>query len=124
MRLDEIVEVLAANSTSDFSFRPEATLLDPGDILTICATLVTITEGTIAQTTGAHELRLAHFSVKKYLISERLKKMSTHRYHITSLSANVLIAKTCLTYLHFESPISLMDEAKREFPFIEYAARF
>lgn len=87
MRINEMVEVLATDSTDDFSFMPEQRLPDPRDILTICSTLVSITStatnGTSAQT---DELRLAHFSVKEYLISDRLKNSSMHRYHITSPS--------------------------------------
>lgn len=71
------------------------------------------------------ELRLAHYSVKEYLISDRLKNASMHRYYITPLSANVSIAKDCLRYLlHFESPTILTASLDHEFPLIRYAAEF
>lgn len=48
-----------------------------------------------------------------------------HRYHITSLSANVLIVKTCLTYLlNFESPTILTADVDLEFPLTRFAAEF
>lgn len=129
MRIDEMVEVLAIDSTDNFCFSPEQRLPDPCDIITICSTLVSVTaaatENTSKQTTGSQELRLAHFSVKEYLISERLKKGLMHCYHITSFSANISIAQTCLTYLlHFERPDILTAEFDHEFPLIKYAAEF
>ena len=129
MRIDEMVEVLAIDSTDNFCFSPEQRLPDPCDILTVCSTLVSVTaaatENTSKQTTGSQELRLAHFSVKEYLISERLKKGLMHCYHITSFSANISIAQTWLTYLlHFERPDFLTAEFDHEFPLIKYAAEF
>ena len=126
MRIKEMVEVLAIDSTNEFCFKPEQRLPDPRDILTICSTLVNVTAAaTSTQTSETEELRLAHFSVKEYLISESLKKSSMHRYHTTQLSGHVSIAKTCLSYLlHFESPAVLVDEFDREFPLIKYAAEF
>lgn len=129
MRLDEMVEVLAIESTSDPCFRPEQRLADPRDILTICSTFVSVTavgeRETSTETAGAGELRLAHFSVKEYLISDRLNKASIHRYHIAPLSANVSIAKACLTYLlYFESPAFLTARFDSEFPLMGYAAEF
>lgn len=125
MLVDEMVEVLATDSC----FKPEERLPDPRDILTICSALISITaaeQKTIpTQTHGTQELRLAHFSVKEYLTSDRLKKNSMHQYHVTPLSANVSITKTCLTYLlHFESPTILSAEFDHVFPLIRYAAKF
>ena len=131
MRIDEMVEVLAidtTDTTDNFCFHPEQRLPDPRDILTICSTLVSVTtaaKDASTQTSRTQELRLAHSSVKEYLISDRLKKASMHRYHITPLCANVSIAKTCLTYLlHFKDPTILMNEVDYEFPLIGYATEF
>ena len=132
MRLNEMVEVLAIDLTNEFCFLPVQRLPDPRDILTICSTLVSVVSvlaiakrNSSWQTYQSEELRLAHFSVKEYLISDRLKRASMHRYHITPLSANVSIAKCCLIYLlYFKSPAILTAECYVEFPLIEYAAEF
>ena len=129
MRLDEMVEVLAIDSSSDSRFSPEQRLPDPYDILTICSTLVSVTTAirrlTPYETIRTQELRLAHFSVKEYFISDRLKKSSMCYYHITPSSANVSIAKACLAYLlHFETLTMLTAEFDHDFPFIRYAAEF
>lgn len=126
--------MLATNSTSDCRFESEHRLPDPQDILTICSALASVTPAAnqvIAVedeliTVGGEALRLTHFSVKEYLISDRLKKTSIHRYHITPLSANISIATTCLTYLlYFESPTILMEVGfEYEFSLTSYAAKF
>src|ERR1700737_3999508 len=60
LRIEEIVEVIAIDIKDNHLFDPENRLPDPQDILTICSSMVTITDS---------ELRLAHFSVKEYLVS-------------------------------------------------------
>ncbi|MCJ1462463.1 hypothetical protein MMC07_001065 [Pseudocyphellaria aurata] len=128
MQLDEMVEVLATGSTVGSCFRPDDRFVNPHDILTICSTLISVTatsNGTSTPNTNTQELRLAHYSVKEYLISDRLKKTSMHRYHIAPLSANIFVATTCLTYLlYFESSTILTAEFEDEFPLARYAAEF
>ena len=118
-----MVEVLAIDSTDKPCFRPEKRLLDPSSILTICSTLVSVTnsaakdtdsslgeldsdttsytnsgmEDTEIETIGT--LRLAHFSVKEYLTSDRIKASSFSQYYITSSLANFHITTHCLAYL-------------------------
>lgn len=128
MRLDEMVEVLAI---SDCRFMPEQRLPEPWDILKICSTLVSVTAAvkrnpTTTELTETQELRLAHFSVKEYLISDRrLEKTTMHRYHITPLSAHFSITKDCLTYLlYFESFTILRAKYDDEFPLIRFAAEY
>lgn len=78
MQVNEMMEVLAIDSKEDFCFRPEQRLPDPRNILKICSTLVSITAAatndTPSETLGIKELRLAHYFIKEYLISLRLKK--------------------------------------------------
>lgn len=96
-RLDEMVEVFAIDSTSESPrFRPGQWLPDPRDILIICSSLVSVatarTEDASTQASEADESRMAHFSIKNYLISERLRNASMHCYHITKSFADVSIA--------------------------------
>ncbi|KAF8518577.1 hypothetical protein JB92DRAFT_2712247, partial [Gautieria morchelliformis] len=109
--LREAVEVLATDPDGENGplFDPDQRFDDPRDILTLCSSLVTITDvdktfyqpkylkgdqGTLT------ELTLAHFSVREYLVWESLR---THRklsfYHCDTKLANTFIAKTCLIYL-------------------------
>ncbi|KAF8513462.1 hypothetical protein JB92DRAFT_2721348, partial [Gautieria morchelliformis] len=109
--LRESVEVLATepDGVNEPLFDPDRRFDDPRDILTLCSSLVTVTDvhGTsyypqsLADAQERFtELTLAHFSVREYLVSESLR---THRklsfYHCDTKLANTCIAKTCLTYL-------------------------
>ena len=147
MKLDEMVEVLAIDSTDKPCFRPEKRLLDPSSILTICSTLVSVTNSaakdtdfslgepdsdTMSYTNSGMEdteietietLRLAHFSVKEYLTSDRIKASSFSQYYITSSLANFHITTHCLAYLlYFDSPVITAEDV-REYPLGPYAAK-
>jgi hypothetical protein len=67
------------------------------------------------------ELRIAHYSVKEYIISERT---STSPFHISEVSAHTLIAERCIRYLlcHLAVSKELTRKYLMEIPFLEYAA--
>jgi hypothetical protein len=103
--IPEIVDVLAIDwQREEPQFEPENRVQDPKDILSMCTTLVTVSEITDYRSGTANletfpSLRLAHFSVKEYLVSNRIKASRASVYTITPSSANHFIAKTYLTYL-------------------------
>src|SRR5436190_11129120 len=115
LQIEEIVEVIAVDTEGHPQFDPDRRLLEPGDILTICSSLVTI---------AGVEIKLAHFSVKEYLVSERIQKGPAHQYSIGEIHANVSIAETCLAYLlHFDKANFLTSQTTKEFPLARYAAK-
>lgn len=75
LRIKEMVEVIAIN-TKESRFNPENRLLDSRDLLTICSSLVIVvlvmTKDNNRDSIEIIELRLAHFSIKEYLISNRI----------------------------------------------------
>ena len=99
-------------------------LRDPQNILTICFGLITSTvvvsksqhsgNNNAVDQDRAHfaqvrELRLAHFSVREYLVSERLRRSDNplSYYHFTRNIADTSIAKTCRpTYCHSISMVA------------------
>ena len=87
LRLDELAEALAV--------RPGSTQMDnlftPQDILTICSSLVTLTS------TG--ELKLAHFTVKEYLLSDRILLTSVAAYATQKIQASKCIVERSVAYL-------------------------
>jgi len=116
IRIDEIVDAIAVYSDSDPRFDPESRLPDPQDILTICSSLVTI---------DGVKVRLAHYSVKEYLVSERIQNGPASQYSIREVHANVSIAETCLVYLlQFGKANSLTSQTTKEFPLARYAAEY
>lgn len=104
--LSEMVEVLAVDWDGDEPrFEPDNRIPEPKDILTMCSTLVATTEdlGTHFSDDGYQDIwqtiRLAHFSVKEYLLSDRIKTSKASVYALDPVSANLFIAKTYLVYL-------------------------
>lgn len=44
-------------------------------------------------------VRLTHFSIKKYLIFERILQEDVKQYNILKINANIAIYNDCLAYL-------------------------
>lgn len=135
LRLGEAAEAVAfdmSHATFDINRR----LLNPLDILTMCSSLLVMNEtyyydyaygrGRVPIT----ELRLAHFTVKDYLISQSIQQSRHSYYSIEEKSSNLQIAKACLTYLNMdEFSFGYQDRRThnlflREWPLLDYAARF
>jgi Ankyrin repeats (3 copies) len=116
LRIDEVVDAIAVYSDNDPRFDLESRLPDPQDLLTICSSLITI---------AGVEIRLAHFSVKEYLISERIQNGPAYQYSIRERYANASIAETCLAYLlQFDKTNSLTHQTTEKFPLARYAAEY
>jgi hypothetical protein len=81
-----VAEVVTID-THESRFEPENRLSDPRDLLKICSGLVITAEVIAKNDYGAFinkttELRLAHFSVREYLISSRIRRGSSIEYAI------------------------------------------
>ncbi|KAF8479974.1 hypothetical protein JB92DRAFT_2679716, partial [Gautieria morchelliformis] len=137
LSMDEAVEVLATDPDAREGplFDERRRLLDPSSIVTICSSLVTITppEGSNTESSIGHhddsvlitDIRLAHFSVREYLISEHLRSSTTtlSYYWFNEKIAHVFIAKTCLAYLlQFNQDNGVNRNTARSYPLSHYAA--
>ena len=130
MYLEEVVEVLAIDwevhekPTFDMAFR----LPDPLDLLTICSSLVTLEEDTMddqdASTPQKRTLvRLAHSSVRDYLISDRIGTSPAAEYALNEALSHSFITQCCLTYLlQFTGPMD--PRSALTFPLVQYATQF
>lgn len=68
---------------------------------------------------------LAHFSVKEYILSERLRTGSLSRFYVESMKAHQHLSEMCLIYLlDFSSGERLVYFGFKEFPLLAYAARY
>jgi ankyrin repeat protein len=70
-------------------------------------------------------VRLAHFSVKEYLESERILGSKAEQFHLESAIGHQTLTQSCLTYLRYysisnEKTSTLQDLEK--FPMLRYAA--
>jgi ankyrin repeat protein len=76
-------------------------------------------------TTGTR-IRLAHFSVKEYLESERILGSKADQFHLESAISHQTLAKSCITYLRYYSispEKTLTEEDLEIFPLLKYAAQ-
>jgi hypothetical protein len=128
LRIEEVVDVIAVEINDDPRFDLDRRLPDPRDILTICSSLVATTVETIKQPSGTiagDYVRLAHFSVKEYLVSKRIQDGPAAQFSIQEIPASASIAAICVAYLlQFDKPDSLTDQTVKKFPLARYAARF
>ena len=119
--LDEVVEVLAVTFEGSPRFDPEQRYPEPRDILTRCSSLVSIS--VLEQTRPKDQLRLAHFSVKEYLVSSRIQYSSACPFGMTARDAHGFIARACLAYLlQFKTLKGLTEATVGNFPLAQYAA--
>ncbi|KAK5113651.1 hypothetical protein LTR62_003278 [Meristemomyces frigidus] len=72
------------------------------------------------------KVKLAHFSVKEYLESERILESSVKKFYLESAVGHKLLAQSCLTYLmHYSrsSEKSSIAQDRIDFPLLRYAAQ-
>lgn len=95
LALSEIAEAVAfkPDLREDSLDLKNSLLFEPQDILIVCSSLVTYS-------VKSQEIRLAHHSVREYLISERIRlNPKAKNFDISEMLANKTIAKACLRYL-------------------------
>ncbi len=103
----EVAEIVAINPSEGPIFDLDNKLYDPQDVLTICSSLVSVIPSTRSISdyiTQEHsfplkELRLAHYSVKEYLISNRVDGALAPMYSIDERLAHDAMAGFCIRYL-------------------------
>ena len=138
LQLKELAEVIAIDVNETPRFDPERRLPNPRDILTICSSLITLTKNAshdLDKETSTNDsvetfdsegyVRLAHFSVKEYLVSDRINHGMAAHYAIREIQSHGNIAEDCIAYLlQFDEPDSLTYETLQLSPLADYAAKF
>lgn len=142
LRLSEVVEVLAIGTGEHGGFDSEERLPNPEDVMVICSSLISCHKIRARNASGDGseesdddeedeplqdsanryedvEVRLAHFSVKEYFLSER----SCLRSDFTTQLCHNLITESCLHYLFYVSEGSSEEQViDSDYPLIEYVA--
>ena len=124
LRLAELGEPIAVNLSGDLWFDADIRFPDSRDLLDIFPGLLQVevneSENSI--------VRLAHFSVKEYLISERIKTQKPQKFWLPEIQSHELIAATCLAYvLHFEGKdrlfigLDTFSLSLEKYPLMNYA---
>src|SRR5712671_147807 len=122
LRVEELAEVLAMrfNTGKVPDYHVGWRLKDPQEaVLSACSSLIAI-----SNVDGSPIVQFSHFSVKEFLISNRLSEAATDvsRYHILSLSAHTVLAQASLSILlHLGDWVD--KKSMEEFPFAVYAAQ-
>jgi hypothetical protein len=150
--IEAAAEVLAVDLGMEPCYDPDSRLFNPRDVMILCSSLVTrvtISVKDVRETLWTrndpylemydrlemedfkHEIiRLAHLSVKDYLVSDRITFSKAHQFAIDARLANTFIAQTCLVYLlHSAFGSGYCDEdgvlkLTTEWPLYRYAVHF
>ena len=146
LSLNEVAEIVAFDVDSVDKFNSENRLADPEDVLNMCSSLVISIETNndhedsnddlsdfLANNTSATStsrarrfVRLAHFSVKEYLVSDRIRTGSAAFFTIDEEASNARIGATGLSCLQLynEALFPGAKEFSTEFPIARYSAKF
>ncbi|SCV35431.1 related to ankyrin [Fusarium fujikuroi] len=98
LQLNEVIDAIAVETEPCFRFKVENRMPNPREISKYCSSLVSIVikDGDIGKP-KATKIQLAHFSVKEYLMSDRLEHKIAKHFDETTAKAS--ITEICLTYL-------------------------
>ncbi|CAD6581748.1 MAG: hypothetical protein ASARMPRED_000694 [Alectoria sarmentosa] len=104
LAIEEIAETVAIVIEGEPYYDMESRLQEPRDVLAICSGLVSSTEFSRSTSPDGEDicfkgLRLAHFSVKEYLTSDRSAPAQGSRFALDERHAHELLAKLCILYL-------------------------
>lgn len=88
--LNELAEAVVVD-VEQLSFSPEKRLLDKNYLFEICTCLITLNSN--------GRVGLAHYSVKEYLVSDRIQRGPTTSFQISNIGFDVMYTKICLVYL-------------------------
>ncbi|KAE9371255.1 hypothetical protein N431DRAFT_376754 [Stipitochalara longipes BDJ] len=125
--LTELAEAIVVRPLADPPFDPEERFPDPESVLQILSSLVSISRNSGGEDTLV-TVTMAHFSVKEYLISDRIRTSPAQYFTISYPAGLYFIAECCLLYvLHYASLKAEKGSiASREdletFPLLMYAS--
>jgi len=130
LSIHEIAEVVAIDTSRDPEFDPEEVLEDPLDALKICSSLVT-TRKTSSFRRLYHGVQrmedvvLAHYSVKEFLLSDRIQQGPAARYGLQAAVCHKALAMACLGYLNqFQNTDAIMTKRFQDFMLARYSAKY
>ena len=140
LTLEEIAEVVSVDldAVHGPSYDSDLKYGDPTIAVAICSGLVTSTQarghqmsssilpgGVIPRLSATSIIvKLAHFSVKEYLISNRIAAGAAAFFGISARISHSVIVQTCIAYLfHFNNIDSITGDHLRSYPLSLYAAQ-
>ena len=107
----QLAEIVAIDATGDLGLDPDSRLTEMLNTLTICASLITVDDIEASQVEHSDVVsdpserldkaivRLAHFSVKEYLVSTRIQEGPAKRYSMQEEATHQSISNDCISYI-------------------------
>ena len=149
LQLEELAEATIIHPSSDPPFDPEERFPEPQNVLQILSSLVTVRgleKGSCEENLGAYiwndddpwnsssnprpsaTITLAHYSVKEYLISDRIKQSGDQFFAINPTTSHAFIAESCLHYImqyvNFSTTLGAWPADLQTLPLLDYTARY
>ena len=127
MLVIEIAELLVADPDSQPEYNSKRRLFHSEDILNFCGNLVATQDAALydREYRTRKVIRLAHFSVQEFLLSDRIRQSKCAAYTLLEQPSHVSITRTCLVSLmELRLPMPSASERKREIPLVDYAAKY
>ena len=118
LQLDEVGEVVAFELAGSPRFDPDARFLDNRDLVDICSGFVQMEKLSISQ---SKFVKLAHYSVKEYLIAEKRGIQRLQRYSLPAIQSHQQIAAACLVYLLHQESLDPSKSTAANYPLLIYA---
>ncbi|KAI8203203.1 hypothetical protein KHU50_004149 [Colletotrichum sp. SAR 10_65] len=127
LRLSELAEIFALCSEPAATFDKDQRLFDPKDVLEYFPSIVATETGSeqkdprsfMSEYETVTFVRLAHFTVKEYLMSDRIQDGPAKQFYFTEENAHLKIAHDCLSYHLYRSAEDRKDD--NDLPLKRYA---
>ncbi|KAL8655533.1 MAG: hypothetical protein Q9226_003010 [Calogaya cf. arnoldii] len=130
LMLSDIRDLFKLSSIKAFhetKFDPEWRMPEPDASLRVCSSLINITVEE-HKYTDTRLVKLAHLSVKEYLLSDTIRVGRASGYAVDDVQGHVAIAEACLHYLLIMFPVDVAEtigpEAFTLYPLGYYAKDF
>lgn len=121
LRVDEVVNMLSISTTDDRPRMKNRTKVYPKQLLSFCSSLVSIS--TSVGGTDKQEMRLAHASVKDYLVSNHLRDGPASAFYTKHGKGHLLLAAKGVACLLDQNDVSRFGpQTLEEVPFLQYSA--
>lgn len=128
--IEELADAVVIDLKATPSFDPTERLFDSHNVLRVLSSLITVytrkAKYYARDKSMIEEVRLAHFSVKEYLISNRPKPANLSQFFVTEVTADRFIAESCLLYLKGipEPEDRYLHKPYTKFPLLHYALSY
>ncbi|KAM4061838.1 ankyrin repeats (many copies) domain-containing protein [Hirsutella rhossiliensis] len=122
LTIREVVDAIALDTTSKPRFDRKNRMPVPEEVSRYCSSLVSVTRDKQGSEKTVTQLQLAHFSVKEYLMSDRLQADIAEHFEQTNARAS--IAEVCLAYLLDMDHFLPITELRQSYWLAQYSAQY